>query len=175
MLCPVSSNKRRSKKRRQSLDPGDPPYEHEHARMELDSHADTTTLGKACVVLQDTGRTVTVQGFDGSIGSMKNVPIVTAAVAYDCHSTYKTYVLIFHEALYVPELEPNLINPYQLRHQGIVVNDVPLHHLQPHQRDLEAHSIIGKEESLHIPLSLKGTMSGFTVRKPTSAEIQNAT
>ena len=115
-----------------------------------------------------------MQGFDGSIGSMKNVPIVTAAVAYDCQSTYKTYILIFHEALYVPELEPNLINPYQLRHQGIIVNDVPLTQLAPSLRNLDAHSIIAKEESLHIPLSLEGTMSGFAVRKPTIAEIQDA-
>ena len=74
----------------------------------------------------------------------------------------------------MPDLEPNLINPFQLRNQGIIVNDVPIHHLKPHQRDLEAHSIIAKEESLHAPLSLEGTMSGFTVRKPTLAEIHNA-
>ena len=64
--------------------------------MELDSHADTTALGKGCLILQDTGRTVTVRGFDGSIGSMKDVPIVTAAVAYDCPATFKVFVLIFH-------------------------------------------------------------------------------
>ena len=140
--------------------------------MELDSHADTTAMGKGCVILQDTGRTVTVEGFDDTIGSLNDVPIVTAAVAYDCPSTYKTYVLIFHEVLHVPELEPNLVNPFQLRHQGIVVNDVPLFQLPAEQRSLESHSVISKEDGLHIPLSLEGTMSGFTVRKPTTAEIQ---
>ena len=60
--------------------------------MELDSHADTTALGKGCVMLQDTGRTVTVEGFDDTIGSLNDVPIVTAAVAYDCPATYKTYI-----------------------------------------------------------------------------------
>ena len=173
-MCPVSSRQKKRRKRKQSLNPGDPPYEHEHARMELDSHADTTALGKGCVVLQDTGRTVTVEGFDGSIGSMKNVPIVTAAVAYDCLSTFKTFVLIFHEALFVPNLEPNLINPYQLRHQGITVNDVPLSQLEPPDRNMESHSVLSKEEGLHIPLSLEGTMSGFTIRKPTTAEITDA-
>ena len=74
--------------------------------------------------------------------------------------------------LHVPELEPNLVNPFQLRHQGIVVNDVPLFQLPAEQRSLESHSVISKEDGLHIPLSLEGTMSGFTVRKPTTAEIQ---
>ena len=142
--------------------------------MELDSHADTTALGKGCVILQDTGRTVTVEGFDDTIGSLNDVPIVTAAVAYDCPATYKTYILIFHEALYVSELEPNLLNPFQLRHQGIVVNDVPLFQLPEDQRSMESHSVISREEGLHIPLTLEGTMSGFTVRKPTTAEIQDA-
>ena len=50
-------------------------------------------MGKGCVILQDTGRTVTVEGFGDTIGSLNDVPIVTAAVAYDCPSTYKTYVL----------------------------------------------------------------------------------
>ena len=50
--------------------------------MELDSHADTTALGKGCVILQDTGRTVTVEGFDDTIGSLNDVPIVTAALSW---------------------------------------------------------------------------------------------
>ena len=51
--------------------------------MELDSHADTTALGAACVVLQDTGRTVTVEGYSKEIGALTDIPIVTAATAYD--------------------------------------------------------------------------------------------
>ena len=92
----------RKRKRKQSLDPGDPPYssyEHEHARMELDSHADTCALGKTCLVLGDTGRTVDVGGFGESIGSVEDVSFVHAAVACDCPATFKTFVLICHEAL----------------------------------------------------------------------------
>ena len=74
----------RKRKRRQALDPGDPPYQHQHARMELDSHADTCALGDACMILQETGRTVSVGGFGKAVGTLDGVSVVTAAVAYDC-------------------------------------------------------------------------------------------
>jgi len=142
--------------------------------MELDSHADTTALGDTCLVLQDTGRTVNVEGFGESIGTLEDVPIVTAAVAYDCPATFTTYVLIFHESLHIPDMETDLINPYQLRDQGIIVNDVALQHLPPSQRQMKSHSILSEDPPMHIPLNLKGTMSGFTVRKPTWDEIRDA-
>ena len=78
MFAGLTSKKR---KRKQSLDPGDPPYaqyEHDHARMELDSHADTTALGDCCLVLQKTGRTVGVVGFGDSLGKLSGVPVVNA-------------------------------------------------------------------------------------------------
>ena len=114
----------RKRKRKKSLDPGDPPYqyEHPHTRMKLDSHADTCALGECCVVLQDTGRTVTVEGFDDGIGAMEDIHIVTAAVAYDCPTTHDTWLQVFHEALYIPDMETHLVNPFQLRHQGLVVS-----------------------------------------------------
>ena len=86
----MSANSRgytqRGTKRKQSLDPGDPPYaeyEHQHARMELDSHADTCALGECCLVLGDSGRTVDVNGYTESLGAMKDVKIIHGAVAYD--------------------------------------------------------------------------------------------
>ena len=61
--------------------------------MELDSHADTCAFGSACLILQETGRTVTVEGFGEDLALLDDVPIVTAAVAYDCPTTGHTYVL----------------------------------------------------------------------------------
>ena len=164
---------KRKRKRKQSLDPGDPPYQHQHARMELDSHADTCAIGDACLVLQDTGRTVTVEGYMESAGSSNEVPVVTAAVAYDCPTTFNTYILIFHEALRVYGMSTHLINHFQLREQGIIVNDTPLQHLPDGDRLPESHSITSEDPPMHIPLSLQGTMSGFTVRVPTWEEIND--
>ena len=86
----------------------------------------------------------------------------------------RTFILIFHESLYIPDMDVNLVNPQQLRHQDIEVNAIPLFQLQPEERTMESHSIISKPEGLHIPLMLQGTMSGFTVRKPTSDEIRDS-
>ena len=141
--------------------------------MELDSHADTCAIGDACLVLQDTGRTVTVEGYMESAGSSNDVPVVTAAVAYDCPTTFNTYVLIFHEALRVYGMSTHLINHFQLREQGIIVNDTPLQHLPDGDRLPESHSITSEDPPMHIPLSLQGTMSGFTVRVPTWEEIND--
>ena len=141
--------------------------------MELDSHADTTALGDCCVVLQDTGKSVVVEGFGEDIGSLDNISIITGAVAYDCPNTFKTYIQIYHQALYIPNMKTHLVNQYQLRAQGIIVNDVPLSRLHTEQQTKEAHSIISKEDGMHVPLQLEGTMSGFTVRKPTHQELHD--
>ena len=143
--------------------------------MELDSHADTTALGSVCHVLQETGRTVTVEGFGESIGSLDDVPIVTAAVAYDCPTTFRTFILVFHECLHIPEMENHLVNPFQMRMEGVTVNDVPLQLIPLEQRTKEDHSVVHPEAGLRIPMSLKGTMSGWTVRKPTQEEILDST
>jgi hypothetical protein len=37
--------------------------------MELDTHTDTTVLGKSCLVIQDFNKTVSVLGWDASVGS----------------------------------------------------------------------------------------------------------
>ena len=131
----------RKRKREQSIDPGDPPYEHQHARIELDSHADTCAFGSACLVLQETGRTVAVEGFGEAMGLLDDVPIVTAAVAYDCPTTACTYVLIYHESLYILDMTTHLVNPMQMRGQGITVNDVPLQLMSSEERQPQCHSI----------------------------------
>ena len=122
------------------MDPGDPPYlESTHSRMELDSHADTTAVGKECAVLGNTGKTVTVEGFGKSIGKITDVPIVTAAAAYDDPQNGQTYLLVFNQVLYIPDLDVHLINPYQLRDQGLTVNETPLQLLAPEERTSQCH------------------------------------
>jgi len=138
----------KKRKRNRSLDPGDtttPVYEHEYARFELDSHADTCAFGRTCLVLGDTGRTVDVGGFNEGIGSEKDVKIVHVAVAYECPKTFRTYLLIYHEVLYIPDMDDHLGNPNQMRAQGIEVNDVPLQHMPVENRDQRSHSIINED------------------------------
>ena len=95
------------------------------------------------------------------------------AVAYDCPYTLTTYILFFHQALYIKNMTTNLLSPFQLRAFGVTVNDTPLQHLDATSRSTLDHSI--KVGDLHIPLELKGTMSGFISRKPTDQEIRDLT
>ena len=121
----------------------------------MDSHADTCALGKDyCAILQDTGRRVTVEGFGNAVQQIKGIPMVPAVVAYDCPIEQQTYMLIFHESLLVPKMKTHLINPLQLRNQGLQVNDTLLQHLDPQQRKHGCHSIIAEDPHLHIPMSL---------------------
>eukprot|EP00985_Skeletonema_marinoi_P022137 scaffold13946_cov224-Skeletonema_marinoi.AAC.1 len=52
-------------------------------QAELDSHANMICLGKHCTVLRRTGRTVRVNAFADSVGSLNNIPVVDAVVVFD--------------------------------------------------------------------------------------------
>ena len=65
------------------------------------------------------------------------------------------------------------MNPFQMRAAGVQVHEVPLQHTDQEERTSETHSISVPESGLRIPLSLRGIMSGFTVRTPTREETQD--
>ena len=142
---------------------------------ELDSHADTCSFGHNAYIVHETGETITVSGFIDELGTVKQVPIVTAAVAYDDPATLQTYVLFFHQSLYFKGLHKHLQCPSQMRENQITVNEVPLLHLPFQDRTHSSHSIISEppHQPLHIPLSLNGTTSYFITRMPTQAEIES--
>jgi hypothetical protein len=54
---------------------------------ELDSHADTCVAGANCVILEETNQLVNVSAFSEHLDTMKNVPIVTMATAYNDPNT----------------------------------------------------------------------------------------
>ena len=99
------------------------------SRSELDSHVNMVVLGKHCFVFDAGihGKTCTVEPFNPSIGTAKKVPIVDAAIAYDCPYLHKTFLLIVRNALYIPSmLDHNLIiPPFILREAGLEVKDTP--------------------------------------------------
>lgn len=117
--------------------------------------------------------TVSAEPFIKTLGQLDNVHIVTAAVAYDCPSTFNTYILFFPQSLYFPTLDKHLLCPNQMRDYQVVVHDTPLTYMLPDQRSPELHSILVNDPALHIPLQLKGTTSCFPVRKPTLEEVQS--
>jgi hypothetical protein len=66
---------------------------------ELDYHADTCCFGPGAYIIHDTHQTISVNGFIESLGTLTNVPIVTAAVAYDCPSTLHTSISLPNDLL----------------------------------------------------------------------------
>ncbi len=97
--------------------------------MELDSHADTCCVGSNCVVVEYTGKSCNVIGYNRNAPNdgLTNVPIVKAATAYDA-PTGETYILVFPQANYMGDLlDYSLLCPNQLRHNNIIAEDVPCH------------------------------------------------
>jgi hypothetical protein len=95
---------------------------------------------------------VNVDGFVSTIETVKNVPICTMAVAYDCPYSFNTYILFFPQSLYIKGMTTNLLSPFQLRAFGITVNETPLQHMEANQCTPNQHSI--QVGDLHIPLEL---------------------
>ena len=102
----------------------------------------------------------------------KDTKLGTVAIAYDDPCTFATFILIFHQSLIIPKMKNNLLCPFQLRLNGIKVNEVPLQFLKPSERKEGCHLIM-ISETLIIPLELVSVSSGFLSRKPTESEIDD--
>lgn len=143
-----------------------------HSTCELDSHADTCVAGSNCVILEYMGDTVSVAGFNKTHDVMSNIPIVTAAMAYDDLENGITYIMILHQALYLGETSYiTLLCLNQLRHKAIKVDDCPIH-LSPID-DPSTHSLHFPDDQVCIPLQLQGPISYFETRTPMAEELNN--
>ena len=126
-------------------------------------------LGKDAFIFESTGRTCNVEPFSPDLGIAQNIPIVDAAIAYDCEQTNETYILIIRNALHIPSMNHNLLPPFILRQGGIIVNDTAkIHCSDPSPDD---HCILFSESELRIPLKLNGIFSYFNSRKPLPSEL----
>jgi hypothetical protein len=139
-------------------------------RVELDTHADTCVAGSNTVVLDLTGKLVSVSPFcEAEYNSIENVPIATVATAYDCPATGRVYVLVINEALYIGDkMHHTLLCPNQLRVHGLKVDDCPKQYDKS-----STHSIMVPDNNLTMPLSMRGVISGLTTRRPTEGEVDD--
>jgi hypothetical protein len=140
------------------------------ANCELDSHADASVAGLNFVVLEYTDLLCNVSPFAKSYEHKENVPIIKAATAYDDEKTGITYILILGQALYLgDDVETSLLCLYQMRSNGVIVDDVPVHLSHDHS---SIHSIIYPDEEISIPLKLNGCFSYIPTRTPKNEEIE---
>jgi hypothetical protein len=79
-------------------------------RAELDSHTDTCGVNNVARIFSYTGKIAHVSAYSPKLDTMKNIPIVRAALAYDDASTGETYVLIINQALYFGNALPHKKN-----------------------------------------------------------------
>ena len=139
-------------------------------RTELDSHANMAVLGKNCFVFERTGRHCDVSAFSPNIATT-SLPIVDAVIVYDCPYSMQSYLLMVRNALYVSDMDHNLLPPFLLREANIHVNECPkLHAVNATEVH---HSIFFPEHELRIPMKLIGTFSYFNHRLPELSEIDH--
>ena len=103
----------------------EPGNDDEMSSMELDSYADSTVVRRYSSVLEDTGRKATVIGFTSELGESMTVTVVTAAVAYDCEYTGKTFISVIYNALYFQKMETNQVPPIRMHLSGLDVDEFP--------------------------------------------------
>ena len=140
------------------------------SRTDLDSHADTTVLGKHCTIIYTTNRTADVSPFLPELGTAEKVPIVCGAIAYD-HPDGETIILVVNQALYIPTLRDNLLCDNQCRMNDVVVDACPKS-LSENPTDSTHTLKFRNYDDFTIAMGLKGTISYFPTRKPTNRELQ---
>ena len=102
----------------------DPPIY--NGRVELDSHANTFVAGRNCILMHYTERVCDVMPYLDDYESKTAIPIVKAATGYTSWNG-RRYILIFNEAIWMPDLQYLLMNPNQLRDYDVEVQDNPYH------------------------------------------------
>ena len=80
--------------------------------------------GKNFLLMHYTPNTCEVIPYSYENEPVKDVPIVQAATGFTS-ANGRNYIVIFNEALYMPNLDHSLINPNQLRHFHATVRDNP--------------------------------------------------
>jgi hypothetical protein len=100
--------------------------------------------------------------------------MVSAALAYDDVTTGKSVILVVHQAIYIPDLNHNLLSTMQLRLNDVTVIDVP-RFLTDKPTPL-THALVIPTDDFDdpyvIPMSLHGASSTFPTRKPTVDEYE---
>jgi hypothetical protein len=65
-----------------------------NSRTKLDSHANMVVVGNNCLIIEWSGQTAIVNPFTPDYDALPEVPIVDAAVMYECSTSSKEYILI---------------------------------------------------------------------------------
>jgi hypothetical protein len=140
--------------------------------MELDSHANTCTLGANFCAIAYTEKACNVQLYHPDYQAQSDVPIVQAAMVYTDPDTGESFILVINQGLNMGDSLPaSLISPFQLRSNGIIIDDCP----KPISPNLSpsSHSIYIPSMDLRTPLQLQGIVSCFLTHFPSDYELNH--
>ena len=139
-----------------------------NSEIVADTGADTICVGGGFQIMEYTGRHVTLQSFSDHLDSVEAVPVVTAATAYEADNG-DTYILIFHEALFLgPSHQTSLLCLNQVRDAGHEADDIPLFL----SKGKSNHGIRTVDDE-HIRFELRGKTSILKCRNPTRDEMED--
>ena len=79
-------------------------------KMQTRQPAYKTLAGKNRAIIKYTDQSCDVSPFSEKYTPMKDIPVVSAATGFTS-ANGRNYILVFHEALYMPNMRHNLINP----------------------------------------------------------------
>ena len=140
---------------------------HTIARSEIDNHADTTCFGSNFTPISFTGEHCEVSPFSDEYSKMTDIPVASAATAWDDPVTGLTTILIFNQGLWFgTKLENSLINPNQCRMHGIELCDDPF---DPNR----ALSFVDPFTETTVPMEFGHSVVYFKSRAPTMEEIRD--
>jgi hypothetical protein len=124
------------------------------------------------ITFQNFKRPVNVSGYDPKGPVAVALKTVSAGMAYDVPGSGRVVIIIVHQAIKLPYLPHNVLNPVQMRLNNVVVNETPK--FQCANPTNIWHTITVKGDNMNdeliIPLDLRGVVSCFTTRKPTQEE-----
>ena len=138
----------------------------EVGRLEEDSHADTTYVGKGFKVVTEHDYTATVSGFSDGIGTM-SLPVVDAVTVAKTADGMEV-MLQFNQALYKADEERSLLSTFQARWSGTRVDSVPMSH-----DPTSLFGIVIEDEDLGkavVPFNIDRASCGFNCRTPTDED-----
>ena len=143
-------------------------------RTDLDSHANQCAIGSNALVIHDVDCPINVTGYDPNGPVNSNLHTVSAALVYDDALTVESVILVVHQAIYIPDLNHNLLLTMQLRLNDMIVNNFPCF-LTDRPTTL-THTLVIPTDNFDdpyvIPVSLHGVASSFPTQKPTVQEYE---
>jgi hypothetical protein len=91
-------------------------------RSDSDSHADASVVRMEVITFQDFERPVNVSGYDPKGPVAMALKTVSAGMAYVVPGSGRVVILIVNQAINLPHLPQNLLNPMQMMLNDVVVN-----------------------------------------------------